>query len=490
MHDDAPVPRRAPSRWGIGFNVLLQVLLGAAICLGVNFLSYRYYVRQDLSPSGGFTLSSSTENYLRKLSKEVEITVLISRRSKLYDDVRALTDEYLRNGKNLVKVEFVDPTLDAERAEQVKIQNAVTLQTSGVLVKANKGLRFISEAELVIQSPGIDKDHPTLDFRGEDALTSAIVGLLEGAQKRFYFISGKGARAEASAGDVLMALRDMGRQQNYDVQPLNLGEVSAIPADANGVLFVGAKYDLSERELGMLKNYWTQKRSALLFLLDPAAETPRLEEFLKSQGVLPRGDRVLFAESTSTGPKKEFSVEVGFSRESAITKAVRDATTRLAGQTQSLALGEAGKLRELGLEVSPLMFASPRYWGEMSYLDDLPVVNDDDTKPPVYVAAEVERGAVQNESLRVDSARMVVVGNATLLDAQTRLAVNQDFLAASLNWMLSRERLIGITPKRKHQYRLHLTDHQRNLLFWITAFCAPGVVLAFGFSVWARRRAT
>ena len=489
MADPAPSSHAAPSRLGIGFNVLLQVLLGVAICIGINFLSYRYYVREDLSPSGSFSLSSSTENFLRKLTKEVEIVVLIPRGSKLYEDVRSLTDEYVRYGKKLVRVEFVDPTRDVERAEQIKMENALKLQTTGLLVKANKNLRFIREEEMVIQSPGMDADHPTIEFRCEDAITSAIIGLLEGVQRKFYFITGKGARAEAGTGEVLATLKDMGHQQNYEVLPINLGEVNAIPKDASGLFFVGAKYDVSEHELGMLKNYWAQRRAAMLFMLDPAAETQRLDSFLKSQGVTLRGDRVLFAESTSAGPRKEFSVQAGFSKDSLITKPVRDATTTLAGQTQSLALGEAEALREHGLTVMPLMTASPRYWGETSYLDDLPVIGEGDTRPPVHVAAGVERGAVQDESVRVDSARMVVVGNSSLLDAQTRLAVNQDFLASSVNWMLNREKLIGITPKQKRLYRIQLSDQQRNLLFWITAFCAPAVVLAFGFSVWAKRRA-
>lgn len=494
MPDDPPSPalKPMPSRLGIGFNVVLQVGLGIAICLGINFLSFRNYSRWDLSPSGGFTLSSSTENFLRKLSKDVEITVLISRGSNLYSEVQALTDEYRRNGKNLIKVEFVDPSRDLERAEQIKLENKITLQTSGILVKANKGLRFLPENDLVVQSPGMDADHPTLDFRGEDAVTSAIVGLIEGTHRTFYFISGKGSRAEAGGNnETLNLLKELGRQQNFEVLGLNLSEVTTIPADANGLLFVGPKYDLSERELALLQAYWSQKRAAALFLLDPAAETPRLDGFLRANGVSPRGDRVLYAESTSAGPKKVLSVETGFARESPITRPVQDATTTLAGQTQSLEISASeGGLRELGLEVKPLMIASPRYWGEQSYLDDLPVAGEGDAKPPLHLAASVERGAVQDERLRVDSARLVVVGNATLLDPQTRVAENQDFLAASLNWMLNRERLIGITPKRKHQYRVQLTDRQRDLLFWITALCAPAVVLGIGFSVWAKRRAT
>ena len=162
------------------------------------------------------------------------------------------------------------------------------------------------------------------------------------------------------------------------------------------------------------------------------------------------------------------------------------------GQTQSLALSTADeKLRERGLIVIPLCVAASDFWGEESYLDDLPLAGGPkDTAPPVFIAAAVERGAVADERLRVGSARMVVMGNATLLDKDSRQSVNQDFLSSSLNWMLSRERLIGIPPKRNALFRLRLTESQRNLMFWITAFAAPGLVLAIGLSVWAARRAS
>ncbi len=480
------------SRFGIAANVVLQVVLAVLICVGVNVLSYRYYVRADLSDNATYSLSSSTIAFLQKLPKDVEITGVFARGAARYDDVRALTDEYRRNGAGRVKVMSVDPTRDLERTEQMKVENALQLDQQGILVKAGGASRFIKEAELVVQTPGIDKDHPMIEFRGEDALTSAIIGLMEGAKRKFYFISGKGARAEASESEVFAALQDIGRQQSFDVAPLFMGEVNAIPEDASGLILIGARYDLAERELGMLRDYWGRRRASILVLLDPAGETPRLDSFLRANGIAPRNDRVLFAESTSAGPRKVFGVEAYFAKEPPPTRAVRDAAAHLAGQTQSLALAlDNAALREQSITVSPLAAASPRYWGESSYLDDLPVPGGEhDTAPPIFVAASAERGAVDDERLRVDSARLVVVGNPTLLDRATRLAVNQDFLIGSLNWMLNRERLIGITPKSKRQYRIQLTDTQRTLLFAITTFCAPALVLMFGVTIWARRRAS
>ena len=72
-----------------------------------------------------------------------------------------------------------------------------------------------------------------------------------------------------------------------------------------GIILVGALYDLSDREVAMLQNYWLGKRAAILVMLDPNGETPKLHQFLQSKGVAPRPDRVLLAESTSAGPKKQ-----------------------------------------------------------------------------------------------------------------------------------------------------------------------------------------
>jgi hypothetical protein len=302
---------------------------------------------------------------------------------------------------------------------------------------------------------------------------------------------GKGARSDAALMDAMAALGELGRQQNFQLLPLNLAEVNRVPEDADGLLLVGIRYDLSEREMAMVKYYWQQKRAGLLVLLDPTADTQRLDAFLSLNGVTPRGDRVLYAESTGSGVRKEFSVQAIFDNESSITRPLASTTTSLPGQSQSLDIRfDDDRLRTENITLHPLMGATDRYWGEMNYLEELPVVDDEDAKPPVYLAASVERGSVADERLRVDTCRMVVLGNAALLDKQTALAVNRDFVAACLNWIINRDHLSGVPPKQKQSYRIQLTQRQHELIFWITTLAMPGIILALGFVVWAGRRAS
>lgn len=483
-------PSSLPKRWGIGLNVAMQVLLIFAIFFGVNRLSYRYHTRWDLSPQQSYTLSSFTLNYLSTLSKEVFIANVFARDSKVYPDVQALVEEYRINGRGRIKVRSIDPLRDIDRAESLKAETGLALDQNGIVIRVGSRTRFIREEDMVIRDTGTEASRPIKEFRGEDAVTSALMNLIEGDGRKFYLVVGKGSRTDAALADAMAALGELGRQLNFKLMPLNLAEINKLPEDADGLLLVGIRYDLSEREIAMLKAYWEGKRAGLLVMLDPAGETPRLLAFLGLNGVTPREDRVLYAESTGSGTRKEFSVQAIFDNESSITQPLASSTVILPGQSQSLDVRFSDEyLENQNITVHPLIGATDRYWGEKNYLEDLPVVDEEDTKQPIYLAASVERGSVADALLRVDSCRMVVVGNASMLDKKSALAVNRDFVAASLNWIVNRERFIGITPKQKHSYRIQLNPRQNELIFWITTIAMPGLVLVLGLMIWASRRA-
>ena len=481
-----------PGRLGIGLNVALQVVLTVMLFAGVNYAGYHYYKRWDLTPSASHSLSTVTLNYLRKLSKDVEITLVAPRNEGLHEPLRAILEEYKRHGKKRISLEEIDPVRDVDRAEQLKLETGLTLAQNGVLIRANKRQRYLLQEELEVRD-NAKPERPVVGFRGEEAVTSSLVGLLEGQRRRLYVVVGKGSRVQEAYEGAGEVFAEIASQQNFDLQVLDLAGCDEIPEDADALLLVGIRYDLAERELAMLRAYWREERSGLLILLDPNAPTPRLHAFLQENGVTPRADRVLVAQSTSAGMRKEFAVEVAFSGVSPVTQSLAGTLTVLSGQTQSLALAGEGdaRLRDESLRVTALMRAAERFWGERDFLDALPVadVAEGDTVAPVEVAASVERGAAPDERLRVDSSRMVVAGNAEMLNPKTMLAESRDFAAASLNWMINRERMIGgISVKARQAYRIQLNPKQNQLLFALTTFLMPALALMLGWLVWLMRR--
>ena len=302
-------------------------------------------------------------------------------------------------------------------------------------------------------------------------------------------LAGKGQLRQSARGSAYDVFESFASRQNAAIEPLRLENLDALPEDADGVILANAIYDLTDREVDMLREYWERRRGGILLLLNPEAATPRLDSFLAENGILPRQDRVLYAESTGAGPRKQFLVQSAFVPGSRITEAFWGLNTTFGGQTRSLKVREGDEeLRRRTIEVRPLLEAASRFWGETSYLEKLPSLGPGDHAPPIYVAASAELGALADERLRIDSSRMVVVGNATVADPDMQIASNYDFIGASLNWLLDREELIGIAPKIKERHHIDLSPKQHQRIFWICAITLPAAVAAFGLFVWAMRR--
>jgi hypothetical protein len=85
---------------------------------------------------------------------------------------------------------------------------------------------------------------------------------------------------------------------------------------------------------------------------------------------------------------------------------------------------------------------------------------------------------------------MVVAGDSLFLDNQLiEAAANRDFLNYAVNWLCDQEQMLaGIGPKPVTQFRLALTDPQREQIRWLLLGALPGGVLFFGWLVWLVRR--
>ncbi|MFT4550848.1 MAG: hypothetical protein ACI9MB_004829, partial [Verrucomicrobiales bacterium] len=132
-----------------------------------------------------------------------------------------------------------------------------------------------------------------------------------------------------------------------------------------------------------------------------------------------------------------------------------------------------------------------RFWGETSYSNgEFPVFDQNiDHGQPLYIAASVERGAMPDAVQRGDSSRLVVIANGTLLDPDTNSSANVEFVLASLNWVLDREQLIGIIPKRATTYSIKMSASETKRTFWLAVLILPGLVFGAAIMMWFIRRA-
>lgn len=481
-------------RAGIRFGVAVQVFLALILLAAINYAGFHYYLRGDWSPNRKYQLSGQTVNAMANLSAPVKILVFFSPSTaapgyEVYADVVNLLKEYQFAARDKLTVELIDPMRNLARARELQALHQFGPEENLVIVEMDGRSKQISAVDMADYDflPQLNGEPPRVRaFKGEQALTSAILELSEPRQRTVYFLEGQG-EPPLGEGSTISLLADYVGRQGVRVAPLRLTTAGAVPEDAAAVVIVGSRYDPPAPALAALRDYW-EKDGRLIVLLDPEAATPELRAFLASTGVTPRDDRVLRTVKLgfATGILRDVSGE--FSDSNRVTRRLHGAEAMLPGGACSLELTRESS----GSVLEPMITANEPFWGEKEYVtDETKGVRFDegaDTQAPLTLAAMVERGGVADAGVEVASARMIVVGNSEFVSDGTITEPNLDFLLSSLNWLLDRGHLADVAPKSVRAFNLNLTDLETGRIALYTLVAIPAAAALAGLSVWWRRR--
>jgi hypothetical protein len=186
-------------------------------------------------------------------------------------------------------------------------------------------------------------------------------------------------------------------------------------------------------------------------------------------------------------------VQAHFLGDSPITKRLADVRALFFGGTSSLTL-EPDRVRAASIRLEPLIQAEKGYFAEKDYNSDDQVKLQADAKQSsnvlLTIGAAVEKGGSADQRVQLNSSRLVVVCNSTFVqdNAITQDQQGLDFISGSVNWLLSREQLIGIAPKIPKPLTFSLSEEALRRLRWILLVFIPLVPAAIGTMVWWQRR--
>ncbi|MEY2491846.1 MAG: gliding motility-associatede transport system auxiliary component [Verrucomicrobiota bacterium] len=494
-------------RLRIGTNVVLQIVLLFFLAVMVNYLGFEHYRRWDFSRDKKYALSDKTKRVLASLNNKLRITVFFAPETPITNDVQNLLTEYQYAAKGKIDVEQIDPARNISRAKEIVEKYKIVTGESMLVLDyegRNKTVKASEMAEIDQGGMQFGEGPRITAFKGEQALTSAIIDLTEGKKNTIGYVLGHkeppiadvpaGPMAQPSGASPISVLKAFIENENIKIQELNLFNVDAIPGDMKMILIVGPQYDFSDREMQLLRDFWN-KQGRVLLLLEPAANTPKLNGFLNELGVRVNDDRLMAVVRTGIQEMARVRDVIGrFLPDSPITKRLADVRAPFFGATSSLTL-EKERVAGAGIKLQPLAQAEEGYWGEVDYNSDDPAKLQFDPNrdhgAPLYIAVSVEKGASADQRVQVNSSRMVVVSNATFVEdnALTQDQQALDFMSGSVNWLASREQLIGIAPKVPKALTFSLDQTALRNLRWIILVMMPLLPALVGFGVWWKRRA-
>ena len=494
---EAKRPRRSKGigRFRIGLNVLVQIVLILFLVAMVNSFAFKHYKRWDFSRDQKYALSDKTKRFLDTLKGKMRITMFFAPTTPITADVQNLLTEYQYAGKGKIDVEHIDPERNLSRAKELFDKYKVVTDESLLVLDYDGGNKTVKASEMAdIDQSGMEfGEGPRVSaFKGEQAITSAMIDLVEGKKKVLGYVTGH-KEPSLSDNSTITVLKTFIENENIKFQELNLLDLDAIPADVKTMMIIGPQYDFSDREMKLLRDFW-DKQGRMLLLLDPTAKTPNLRGFINDLGIRVNDDRLMvFLRTGIQELALTRDVQAHFLSDSPITKRLGDVRALFLGGTSSITL-EADRARAANIRVEPLIQAEKGYFAEKDYNTEDQVKLQADAKQssnaPPTIGAAAEKGGSADQRVQVSSSRLVVVSNAGFIqdNAITQDQQGLDFISGSVNWLLSREQLIGIAPKIAKPLTFTLNEEALRRLRWIVLVFIPLIPALIGTVVWWQRR--
>lgn len=487
-----PAPRVVRiGRLQIALNVILQSVAVIALLIMANFLAFRHHRSLDWSGTSAFSLSPQTTAVLKQFQEPGKaIVYFFDVGSPVYHDTVRLLQEYENQSNRKLVLEVVAAGMDPQRARELQAKYKFDSRENIVILDYKGKSKWVEASDFAeMEELPPEKQRPeegvvarVKNFKAEQYITAAMMDLVEEKQNKVYLVTGHG-ELDLSKPDFQMARQAM-EHQNLKLDNLSLTGVDKIPDDANTVVIAGPQQDFSERDLKLLSEYWGHN-GRLFVALGPEAEATNLSAWLNARGVTLRNDRVIRV----TGKLVENVVqkyevrpaEGTFTAASRITQPLTGRNTGFIGETQSM-IPVDSMFRAGEIAIVPLVLSAPEWWGEIDPITEgsLPTYADGkDHKGPLALAVAVEKGAVRDPKVQLETPRLVVVGNGLFLN-DTGLKVlrdNRDFFVYSLNWLLNRESLLELPAKDRPLNDILLTNDQQVRLGFLLVL---GIPICFG----------
>ncbi|MCK5849948.1 MAG: GldG family protein [Kiritimatiellae bacterium] len=479
-----------------GLNVAVAVILAGVVLVAVNFLSYKYYWRMDVSMRRYYELSDQTKSLLASLDTDIEVISFFQKSNPLFDDVQKLLAEYeyeaAKNKKLRFKVRIIDP--DRDLAKATRLAREYDIKRANIVIFRLESRRICLDVNDIDEYQFAIKDKinakTRTGFGGEQAFSSSILSLTQVKKPVVYFLEGHGEHS----------IRDYGRQSGYshitkiiqrdnmDVRRLVISQHRTIPQDCSALVIAGPDRKIPRFELDILTKY-LERSGRLLVMVDPATSTG-LAGFLEQWGIRISRDVVVDPSQTLTGTELvvtqygEHPVVGGLGGIQTAFCMPRSVEPVTPSNPYSTGLSDKPS-------VSVLVASSAKGWAEVD-LNQNPQKFDSktDRHGPISIAVAMKRGSVAGIDVGIKPTHMVVLGDSSFVSNGwlARGHGNESFFMGALNWLVEREALIAVGPKSPIQLRLDLNRTQMKSIFMIIGLGMPLIVAFFGVLVWSRRR--
>ncbi len=479
-------------------EILLYTLGVVGVLLSVAYLSVQFPMRIDMTEEGKYSLSRQTVTMLKRLEKPVSITFfhdpMMRETVELYELMARQTDK--------LTLEFFDPMLNPAQARMRGVQFAGTsiLQSEGRKMQISGSSETDIANAILRISLGVTQKVCFLDgHREPDPFSMESHDHMEGDAGHSH---GLGAQYVMHQQHGMAKARNALETLNYSVEKLALSRVGAAEDLARCSLLVvaGPKIPLLPVEVGTIRKFLAAGGNGL-FMLDPFVRTG-VEPMLREYGIVADDDIVIDEAS-------HFWADPS-------SPAVTDYNYHLIVQDLPLTFFPGARSfsptaqRIPGTDVAPLANSSKQSYGQTDSQRTRFDKAKDLSGPLTLMAVAIRRPAPADDPLyRTPStgksataapkddapvpitgrSRIAVVGDSDFAtNSFFHIMGNGKLFLNAVNYLASKENLIGLEPRARDLPRVNLTNRQMKGTFFLAVILIPALLAAVGLAVWWKQR--
>lgn len=495
----------AAARWRRTTNLVLQAVLFVTFFGGLNYLALHHGWRWDLTNHRRHTLSEETKAYLRSLDQPVRLVVTIDPRStdpdiaQAYRDISGLLREYVNataqksataGPTGRVSVEELDIYKDKRVAQQYQIDQAnVVLAVCGDRRKIIPLVDFYETRDRVAQA-----------FKGEQAITSAILSVSNPNRPHVYFLAGHGEMrpADTDINRGLSAFADVLRARNLEVDAMDLSKDKFVPDNADLLIIAAPQGRYDPFEIELLRRYLSNRAGRLLILLPPFVKHG-LDDLLYDWGLVADDVEVIEPDPSNVTEQNELRINAFFDHPITHTL-LTNQLPLLLGATR-VVRPDPGRPLDNSLRAVVLAATSETAWGERDYrqppktyaynpgIDLKGLAGFEPIKRLGVVVSSERVSPPKNLPFSVKGGRLVLFGNADFLaNAHLSAPGNLTIALNAVEWCIDRDVQINTLPRPIERYQINLSQADLGKLRISLLFILPGLAALFGLGIyWTRR---
>ncbi len=446
-----------------GFYSVVTSALVISIVIVLNYVSFHYPFKWDLTKNKIHTLSDQTKKIVKDLKTPVKAVSFT--RPQEREQSKQLLDNY-RTLNSKFEVEYVDPDKEPMRVKQVGVKKYGSLQLT------------VGNRDQKIEDPN------------EEKVTNSLMKLLKEKPPTLCSVTGHGERNfNSTESDGYELIKKGVTNQSYEFSELNLVQEGKIPEKCDMIAILGPSKGFFPQEVKLIKDYLAGGgRAALAFDMNMKGEdySSDLYPVLEEWHIKPI--KALIVDPISKMFNIDASVPMiqSYSRENAITKDFQLQSFFPLSMPLEIIPGAPPEMTLHWLaQTLPSSWAVP----DMKELSSGKVrkVQGRDKVGPLNVAVAAE-GKLK-DSKATKKTRLVVFGTSQFANNTFgKNGGNSDFFLNSVSWLMEDESLISIRAKEEGTGKIELSQKQATLVFWLTFLIIPFLTASGGVVLWAVRR--